>query len=174
MCGPSQVRSGSRKIWQIAPENTHLLLTFETYRSRRWGTPKLSFASQRLFARIYRNLFWRSKIFFTVLMWEVYANGAPPYKGISNLKVWKKVAKEQFHLKPPDKAPQVVAQLMNKCWEQNPNRRPTFATIREELVIPEKKKKTAFQREKARKTSRKESRDEKARKTDRSQRSHPL
>ncbi len=117
-------------------------------------------------------------------MWEVYSNGAPPYKGIPNLKVWKKVAKEQFHLKPPDKAPQVVAQLMNKCWEQNPNRRPTFATIREELV-PDKKKKTAPQPEKAKKKS--PSRDElnpekkkttsqreKARKKDGSQRSNYL
>ena len=70
---------------------------------------------------------------FGVLLWEVFTFGALPYSKFSNAQVVKHVLSGRV-LSRPDKCPQEVYDLMLRCWNGTPNKRPWFSTIRSELA----------------------------------------
>uniref|UniRef100_A0A8C6YDG2 Tyrosine-protein kinase n=1 Tax=Naja naja TaxID=35670 RepID=A0A8C6YDG2_NAJNA len=75
---------------------------------------------------------------FGVLLWEAFSLGATPYANMSNQQTRETVEKGT-RLSAPDQCPEDVYQLMLKCWEYEPQKRPSFSTILQDLVVIQKK-----------------------------------
>ncbi len=65
---------------------------------------------------------------FGVLMWEVYTYAHQPYGGISNYEVIDRIKNGQI-LDCPDLCPAAVFNIIKKCWNKVPQRRPHISTI---------------------------------------------
>lgn len=66
---------------------------------------------------------------YGVILWEL-ATRKPPYYGIDGQDVAKKVVQE--NLRPPIRekdAPGPFLELMQLCWDRNPDKRPNFQQI---------------------------------------------
>ncbi|XP_072252167.1 tyrosine-protein kinase ITK/TSK [Leuresthes tenuis] len=70
---------------------------------------------------------------FGVLMWEVYNEGRLPYENRSNSEVVESLNKGLRLLKPRF-APDSVYVLMEWCWKEKPEDRPSFALLLHELA----------------------------------------
>jgi serine/threonine protein kinase len=68
-----------------------------------------------------------------VLIWEALSNGAVPYSSVAKDEdvTQKKLANET--LPRPNICTRQLWDLMNKCWQDNPNRRPSFEEIKKLL-----------------------------------------
>jgi serine/threonine protein kinase len=77
---------------------------------------------------------------FGVLLFEIYSDGAVPFKGMRNSEVRDRVLKENLRLRPPTDTPEEVATLMTLCWTVEPNGRPDFESMRKQLKTIVKKK----------------------------------
>lgn len=44
-----------------------------------------------------------------------------------------------MRLDPPEQCPEEVYQLMQRCWEYDPHKRPSFSTIHQDLIAIRKK-----------------------------------
>ncbi|XP_053225621.1 mitogen-activated protein kinase kinase kinase 11 [Podarcis raffonei] len=73
---------------------------------------------------------------YGVLLWELLT-GEVPYRGIDGLAVAYGVAVNKLTLPIPSTCPEPFARLMAECWEQDPHRRPTFASILSQLTVLE-------------------------------------
>ena len=70
---------------------------------------------------------------FGIILWEI-ATRKPPYYGIDGTEVSKRVANENFRPKISEKeCPAPLLHLMRRCWEKNPDDRPTFGEIIREM-----------------------------------------
>ncbi|XP_056295320.1 tyrosine-protein kinase ITK/TSK [Pseudoliparis swirei] len=70
---------------------------------------------------------------FGVLMWEVFSEGRLPYENHSNVDVVESLNRGQRLLKPSS-APDAIHRVMERCWKENPEDRPSFAVLRPELA----------------------------------------
>ncbi|XP_068442027.1 tyrosine-protein kinase ITK/TSK [Clinocottus analis] len=70
---------------------------------------------------------------FGVLMWEVYNEGRLPYENHSNIEVVESLTKGLRLLKPR-LAPDAIHMLMEWCWKEKPEDRPSFALLLHELA----------------------------------------
>ncbi|XP_063002260.1 mitogen-activated protein kinase kinase kinase 11 [Elgaria multicarinata webbii] len=73
---------------------------------------------------------------YGVLLWELLT-GEVPYRGIDGLAVAYGVAVNKLTLPIPSTCPEPFARLMAECWEQDPHRRPSFASILSQLMVLE-------------------------------------
>ncbi|XP_020669020.3 mitogen-activated protein kinase kinase kinase 11 [Pogona vitticeps] len=73
---------------------------------------------------------------YGVLLWELLT-GEVPYRGIDGLAVAYGVAVNKLTLPIPSTCPEPFAHLMAACWEQDPHRRPSFASILSQLTVLE-------------------------------------
>ncbi|XP_072887395.1 mitogen-activated protein kinase kinase kinase 11-like [Hemitrygon akajei] len=73
---------------------------------------------------------------YGVLLWELLT-GEVPYKGIDGLAVAYGVAVNKLTLPIPSTCPEMFAQLMSECWDEDPHRRPQFASILGQLTTIE-------------------------------------
>jgi serine/threonine protein kinase len=71
---------------------------------------------------------------FGILMWEIFSLGTAPWAAYSNLEAVVAVANGQ-RLSSPDLCPPVIFQLMSTCWQQNPEDRPSFYKIFQEMCM---------------------------------------
>ena len=70
---------------------------------------------------------------FGVIMWEL-ATRKPPYYGIDGQVVSQRVVKEGLRPKISERdAPGPFLELMKRCWDDDPDRRPYFGEIMREL-----------------------------------------
>ena len=70
---------------------------------------------------------------FGVILWEL-ATRKPPYYGIDGTEVSRKVIKEDLRPKISEKeCPKPFLELMNLCWDRNPENRPFFDEAIEKL-----------------------------------------
>ena len=69
---------------------------------------------------------------FGILVVEVWSGGQEPYPG-KTLKEIKKGVLEGLQTPIPDSTPQQLCKLLKLCWDLSPNKRPSFANIREYL-----------------------------------------
>ncbi|KAM8907931.1 tyrosine-protein kinase ITK/TSK isoform 2-T3 [Spinachia spinachia] len=69
---------------------------------------------------------------FGVLMWEVYNEGRLPYENHSNVEVVESLNKGLRLLKPR-LAPEAIHRLMEWCWKEKPEDRPSFALLLQDL-----------------------------------------
>ena len=69
---------------------------------------------------------------FGVLLWEVFTFGERPYTTLSNAQVVHRILSES-HLPKPEKCPEIVYKLMQRCWNKSPTKRPWFSVLSKEL-----------------------------------------
>ncbi|XP_059496208.1 tyrosine-protein kinase CSK isoform X1 [Stegostoma tigrinum] len=69
---------------------------------------------------------------FGILLWEIYSFGRVPYPRMPLKDVVPRVEKG-YKMDPPDGCPPAIYELMKRCWELDPGRRPTFRQLREKL-----------------------------------------
>ncbi|XP_069480605.1 tyrosine-protein kinase CSK isoform X2 [Ambystoma mexicanum] len=69
---------------------------------------------------------------FGILLWEIYSFGRVPYPRIPLKDVVPRVEKG-YKMEAPDGCPPVVYEVMKQCWILDPNLRPTFRKLREQL-----------------------------------------
>ncbi|XP_071444485.1 tyrosine-protein kinase Fer isoform X1 [Hetaerina americana] len=65
---------------------------------------------------------------YGVLAWEVFACGGIPYSGLNNTKAREKID-SGYRLPAPEGTPPELYQLMLRCWEYEPEKRPHFDEI---------------------------------------------
>jgi serine/threonine protein kinase len=66
---------------------------------------------------------------FAVIMWEL-ATRKPPYYGIDGSVVSQRVVKEGLRPKISEKeCPGPFLELMRRCWDEDPDKRPYFGEI---------------------------------------------
>ncbi|EMP36063.1 Tyrosine-protein kinase transforming protein Fps [Chelonia mydas] len=70
---------------------------------------------------------------FGILLWEAFSLGATPYSHLSNTQT-REAIEQGVRLDPPKQCPEDVYRLMQRCWEYDPRKRPSFSTIHQELV----------------------------------------
>nr|XP_028599273.1 tyrosine-protein kinase CSK isoform X2 [Podarcis muralis] len=69
---------------------------------------------------------------FGILLWEIYSFGRVPYPRIPLKDVVPRVEKG-YKMESPDGCPQIVYEVMKKCWTLDPAHRPAFHQLREQL-----------------------------------------
>lgn len=65
---------------------------------------------------------------FGVLLWEVFSNGKPPYSGKRNAEAVDFILSGQ-RLPPPPGTPLFMTEMVSRCWNDEPNRRPNIKHI---------------------------------------------
>jgi len=71
---------------------------------------------------------------FGIILWELWTRRMPYSDcGLKPLEILFKVAKDGFRPTIPAGFPPVISALMQRCWAQNPNERPTFQQVLIEL-----------------------------------------
>ncbi|XP_023396034.2 proto-oncogene tyrosine-protein kinase ROS isoform X1 [Loxodonta africana] len=71
---------------------------------------------------------------FGILIWEILTLGHQPYPAHSNLDVLNYV-QTGGRLEPPRNCPDDLWNLMTQCWAQEPDQRPTFHEIQDQLQL---------------------------------------
>ncbi|XP_069043210.1 tyrosine-protein kinase Fer isoform X1 [Lepisosteus oculatus] len=75
---------------------------------------------------------------YGILLWETFSLGVCPYPGMTNQQAREQVEKG-YRMTCPQKCPEEVYKIMQKCWEYKPENRPKFADIQKELALVKKK-----------------------------------
>ncbi|EEC09615.1 tyrosine protein kinase, putative, partial [Ixodes scapularis] len=70
---------------------------------------------------------------YGILAWEIFSLGASPYCGMSNSRA-RELIDTGYRLPSPEHTPGPVYELMLRCWEYNPDKRPSFYDIHHTLV----------------------------------------
>ncbi|GIY43566.1 inactive tyrosine-protein kinase 7 [Caerostris darwini] len=66
---------------------------------------------------------------FAVLVWEVFNKAEMPYTEMSNEEVFQKLQAGKLKLSILEDTPETLVKLLEKCWSQNPNDRPSFSEV---------------------------------------------
>lgn len=69
---------------------------------------------------------------FGVVLWELLTRGSTPYPDISNWDV-RSYLQAGRRMAKPDACPEEIYELMLRCWSENPDERPTFAEVYNDL-----------------------------------------
>ena len=70
---------------------------------------------------------------FGVVMWEVWSFAMQPYYGLTNEEVIQLV-REGNHLEVPEDCPEMIYEIMTKCWSMDPTCRPSFSELHDMLA----------------------------------------
>lgn len=66
---------------------------------------------------------------FGILLYEIMTYGKTPYTGMTGTQVIQKLTKENYRLSQPDNCPTEIYSIMKKCWNADPQERPTFEVL---------------------------------------------
>ena len=69
---------------------------------------------------------------FAIVIWEIWDGGVPWY-GLKPVQITRKVVDKRERPPPPEGAPTDLVALMQRCWDHEPDARPTFAAITAEI-----------------------------------------
>ncbi|XP_033646565.1 tyrosine kinase receptor Cad96Ca-like [Asterias rubens] len=69
---------------------------------------------------------------FGILLWEIVTLGARPYR-LMTAKTMVAQLKEGYRMPKPRHCKEELYSMMNSCWLQNPNKRPTFRSLFKQL-----------------------------------------
>ncbi|KAJ8385502.1 hypothetical protein AAFF_G00185380 [Aldrovandia affinis] len=75
---------------------------------------------------------------YGILLWETFSLGVCPYPGMTNQQAREQVEKG-YRMTCPQKCPEEVYKIMQRCWDYKPENRPKFADIQKELASIKKK-----------------------------------
>ncbi|NXL48728.1 FER kinase, partial [Podilymbus podiceps] len=76
---------------------------------------------------------------FGILLWETFSLGVCPYPGMTNQQAREQVEKGSYRMSAPQKCPEEIYKIMQKCWDYKPENRPKFSEIQKELSSIKKK-----------------------------------
>ncbi|XP_066920958.1 inactive tyrosine-protein kinase transmembrane receptor ROR1-like [Clytia hemisphaerica] len=65
---------------------------------------------------------------FSILLWEVFSYGSRPFFGLSNYQAMEHILDSKL-LPCPDHCPKPIFEIMAECWVVDPNDRPAFPEI---------------------------------------------
>ncbi|XP_076026616.1 platelet-derived growth factor receptor beta-like isoform X2 [Genypterus blacodes] len=87
----------------------------------RWMSP------ESLYHRVYscQSDVWA----YGVLLWEIFSLGMSPYPDVPMTQDFCSALKRGHRMSRPDHAPLHIYELMQRCWEDKPQNRPTFASL---------------------------------------------
>jgi serine/threonine protein kinase len=71
---------------------------------------------------------------FGILLWEIITYGYTPYPGMTNEEVLEKLG-TGYHMSCPGGCPDQLYSIMEECWRDQPEQRPTFLVLEEKLQI---------------------------------------
>ncbi|KAF1768662.1 hypothetical protein GCK72_000475 [Caenorhabditis remanei] len=63
---------------------------------------------------------------FGIMIWEIYSDGEEPYPGLSNVQTRAKIVVHDYRMKFPEETPVEVVQVIDTCWNKNPDKRLTM------------------------------------------------
>ncbi|XP_071658608.1 tyrosine-protein kinase Fer isoform X3 [Patagioenas fasciata] len=75
---------------------------------------------------------------FGILLWETFSLGVCPYPGMTNQQAREQVEKG-YRMSAPQKCPEEIYKIMQRCWDYKPENRPKFNEIQKELSSIKKK-----------------------------------
>ncbi|XP_068280448.1 tyrosine-protein kinase Fer-like [Nyctibius grandis] len=75
---------------------------------------------------------------FGILLWETFSLGVCPYPGMMNQQAREQVEKG-YRMSTPQKCPEEIYKIMQRCWAYKPENRPKFSEIQKELSSIKKK-----------------------------------
>ncbi|XP_063820164.1 tyrosine-protein kinase Fer isoform X1 [Pseudophryne corroboree] len=75
---------------------------------------------------------------FGILLWETFSLGVCPYPGMTNQQAREQVEKG-YRMSVPQKCPEEVFKIMQRCWDYKPENRPKFSEMQKELSSIKKK-----------------------------------
>ncbi|XP_077327347.1 tyrosine-protein kinase Fes/Fps isoform X1 [Lithobates pipiens] len=70
---------------------------------------------------------------FGILLWEAFSLGSNPYTSMNNQQT-REAIEQGSRLPAPDNCPEDIYELMLRCWEYDPRKRPSFSTVHQELI----------------------------------------
>jgi endothelial-specific receptor tyrosine kinase len=82
---------------------------------------------------------------FGVTLWEFFSSAALPFAELDPAQVAIAVVKDDLRLQKPSACPGQVFALMTRCWQTNPEARPSFTEISSELRLAAKHQGTWIQ-----------------------------
>jgi serine/threonine protein kinase len=65
---------------------------------------------------------------FAMIMWEILTKRVP-FKGMNPVQIGLAVREQKLRPTVPPSCPHPYAQLMERCWDDDPDRRPPFVDI---------------------------------------------
>jgi len=71
---------------------------------------------------------------YGVTMWELLTRGSSPYPGVNNYYIREYVVTGK-RLDKPEICPPIIYEMMCRCWEENPDNRPSFAEISQFILM---------------------------------------
>ncbi|XP_074424267.1 tyrosine-protein kinase Fer-like isoform X5 [Larus michahellis] len=75
---------------------------------------------------------------FGILLWETFSLGVCPYPGMTNQQAREQVEKG-YRMSAPQKCPEEICKIMQRCWAYKPENRPKFSEIQKDLSSIKKK-----------------------------------
>lgn len=69
---------------------------------------------------------------YGIVLWELITLGGSPYPGISGREIHK-LLKNGYRMEKPETCSQQIYQIMLSCWTANPEGRPSFTDLRNDL-----------------------------------------
>lgn len=75
---------------------------------------------------------------YGILLWETFSLGVCPYPGMTNQQAREQVEKG-FRMSCPQRCPDDVYKVMQRCWQYNPEDRPKFCELQRDLAALKKK-----------------------------------
>uniref|UniRef100_UPI0037E80BAD tyrosine-protein kinase Fer n=1 Tax=Semicossyphus pulcher TaxID=241346 RepID=UPI0037E80BAD len=75
---------------------------------------------------------------YGILLWETFSLGVCPYPGMTNQQAREQVEKG-YRMSCPQRCPDDVYKVMQRCWQYNPEERPKFIELQRDLAAIKKK-----------------------------------
>ncbi|XP_060931616.1 tyrosine-protein kinase Fer isoform X1 [Limanda limanda] len=75
---------------------------------------------------------------YGILLWETFSLGVCPYPGMTNQQAREQVEKG-YRMACPQRCPDEVYKVMQRCWQYNPEERPKFSELQRDLSAIKKK-----------------------------------
>uniref|UniRef100_A0AAQ5ZRK8 Tyrosine-protein kinase n=1 Tax=Amphiprion ocellaris TaxID=80972 RepID=A0AAQ5ZRK8_AMPOC len=75
---------------------------------------------------------------YGILLWETFSLGVCPYPGMTNQQAREQVEKG-YRMACPQRCPDDVYKLMQRCWQYNPEDRPKFSELQRDLAAIKRK-----------------------------------
>ncbi|MED6292932.1 hypothetical protein CHARACLAT_005637 [Characodon lateralis] len=89
-------------------------------------------APESIFDNLYTSLsdVWS----YGILLWEIFTLGGTPYPGMVVDSSFYNKIKSGYRMSKPEHAPQDVYEMMMKCWNSEPEKRPSFMGLSETVA----------------------------------------
>ncbi|XP_060884998.1 platelet-derived growth factor receptor alpha [Labrus mixtus] len=71
---------------------------------------------------------------YGILLWEIFSLGGTPYPGMVVDSSFYNKIKSGYRMSKPEQAPHDVYEMMMKCWNSEPEKRPTFLGLSETVA----------------------------------------